>query len=65
MITKFSISSSESLSVAALGDRTKCFFWLLLKERTAFLWISYRRPIAFCDNTKVPSATAELPWKLP
>ncbi len=40
--------------------QTECFSWLLLKKRMTFLRISFRSLIAFCNNTMVPSATAEL-----
>lgn len=40
---------------------TECFSWLLLKKRMTFLGIGFRSPIASCNNTSVPSATAVLP----
>lgn len=45
--------------------QAECFSWPLLKKRMTFLRISFRSPIAFCNNTTVPSATAELAGKLP
>lgn len=53
-------SKSGNRSLWQGSGTDQCFSWLLLKKRMTFRRISFRSPIAFCNNTTQPSATTEL-----